>query len=209
MTSNDWIQVVLYFVVLALLAKPLGWYMARVYQGEPCAGWSACSAGWSAASIVLRGVNPQEEMGWRKYAVAVLLFNGVGFLAVYALLRLQGVLPLNPQGFPANTPDLAFNTAASFASNTNWQSYGGETTMSYLSQMLGLTVQNFVSAASGMAVLVALIRGLARRSAATIGNFWYDLVRSTVYILLPLSIVVALALGFAGRHSELQGVRHG
>ena len=133
-------------------------------------------------------------MGWRQYAVAVLLFNAVGFLAVYALLRLQGVLPLNPQGFPANTPDLAFNTAASFASNTNWQSYGGETTMSYLSQMLGLTVQNFVSAASGMAVLVALIRGLARRSAATIGNFWFDLVRSTVYILLPLSIVVALVL---------------
>jgi K+-transporting ATPase ATPase A chain len=124
----------------------------------------------------------------------VLLFSGISFLAVYAILRLQGILPLNPQGFPGNTPDLVFNTASSFATNTNWQSYGGETTMSYFSQMLALTVQNFVSAAAGMAVLVALVRGLVRRSATTIGNFWYDLVRSTVYILLPLSIIVAMIL---------------
>src|SRR5204863_1179571 len=123
--------------------------------------------------------------GWRKYTASVLLFNAVGCLAVYGLLRLQGLLPLNPQAFASTTPDLAFDTAASFVTNTNWQSYSGESTMSYLSQMLGLSVQNFVSAASGMAVLVALIRGLVRRNAATIGNFWYDLVRSTVYILLP------------------------
>jgi K+-transporting ATPase ATPase A chain len=194
MTTNDWIQLVLYFVVLALLAKPLGWYMARVYQGEPCCGMERVF-GWLERGIYrVAGVNPKEEIGWRKYAVGVLLFNGIGFLAVYALLRLQVILPLNPQHFPANTPDSAFNTATSFATNTNWQGYGGETTMSYLSQMLGLTVQNFVSAASGMAVLVALIRGLARRTMATIGNFWFDLVRSTIYILLPLSIIVTLVL---------------
>lgn len=170
MTPNDWMQLILYFVVLALLVKPLGWYMARVYQGEPCCGMER-ALGWLERGIYrIAGVNPKEEMAWRKYAVGVLLFNGIGFLAVYALLRLQGVLPLNPQHFPANTPDSAFNTATSFATNTNWQGYGGETTMSYLSQMLGLTVQNFVSAASGMAVLVALIRGLARRTTTTIGR---------------------------------------
>src|SRR3954468_18675038 len=193
MTSNDWIQFVLYFGVLTALAKPLGSYMTRVYEGKPCGTDRAL--GWLERGIYrVAGINPQQEMGWRKYTAAVLLFNAVGFLAVYALLRLQGVLPLNPQAFVGNTPDLAFDTAASFATNTNWQSYGGESTMSYFSQMLGLSVQNFVSAASGMAVLVALIRGLLRRNAATIGNFWYDLVRSTVYILLPLSIILALFL---------------
>jgi K+-transporting ATPase ATPase A chain len=193
MTSNGWLQLVLFFAVLALLAKPLGWYMARVYQGESC-GLERVF-GWLERGLYrIAGIKPKEEMSWRHYLVAALVFNGIGFLAVYAILRLQGMLPLNPQQFTNTTPDLAFNTAASFASNTNWQSYGGETTLSYLSQMLGLTVQNFVSAASGMAVLVALIRGLARRSAQTIGNFWYDLVRSTVYILLPLSIVLTLIL---------------
>lgn len=176
-----------------MLAKPLGSFMARVYEGRPCGRDGAL--GWLERGIYrLGGINPRQEMGWRTYTVAVLLFNVVGFLAVYALLRLQEMLPLNPQQFPANTPDSAFNTAASFATNTNWQGYGGETTMSYLSQMLGLTVQNFVSAASGMAVLVALLRGLARRSAQTIGNFWYDLVRSTLYILLPLSLLLAAVL---------------
>ena len=137
----------------------------------------------------------EREMNWRQYAVAVLVFNVIGFLAVYVLLRLQGVLPLNPQGFAAVKPDLAFNTAVSFATNTNWQGYGGETTLSYLSQMLGLGVQNFVSAATGMAVLIALIRGLTpRRSSETIGNFWVDLTRSTLYILLPLSLVLAVVL---------------
>jgi K+-transporting ATPase ATPase A chain len=167
--------------------------MARVYEGKAC-GLDR-PLGWLERGLYrLSGIDPAQEMSWKTYTVAVLLFNGVGFLAVYAILRLQGWLPLNPQGFAANTPDLAFDTAASFASNTNWQSYGGETTISYLSQMLALTVQNFVSAASGMAVLVALIRGLARRTATTIGNFWFDLVRSTLYILLPLSIVVGLIL---------------
>ena len=133
-------------------------------------------------------------MGWKTYAAAMLLFNLAGLLAVYLLQRLQGVLPLNPQALGAVSPDSSFNTAVSFATNTNWQGYGGETTMSYLTQMLGLTVQNFVSAAAGMATLVALIRGFARRSTETIGNFWVDLTRTTLYILLPLSFVVALIL---------------
>ena len=193
MTSNALIQFVIYVVVLIALAKPLGAFMARVYEGKPCGldrwlGW--CERGMYR----LAGVDAREEMSWKQYATAALLFNALGFLAVYVILRLQGALPLNPQAFPNTTPDLAFNTAVSFASNTNWQSYGGETTLSYLSQMLGLTVQNFVSAASGMAVLVALIRGLARRTTSTIGNFWFDMVRSTLYILLPLSVIVAIVL---------------
>ncbi len=197
MTTNDWLQLVLYFGVLALLAKPLGWFMARVYQGRPCGLDRAL--GWLERRLYrICGVDPEREMSWKTYCVAVLLFNALGFVFVYAVLRLQDVLPgqgtMNPQHFSALSTDQSFNTAASFATNTNWQSYGGETTLSYLSQMLALSVQNFVSAATGMAVLVALIRGLARRSAATIGNFWYDLVRSTVYILLPLSLVYATVL---------------
>jgi K+-transporting ATPase ATPase A chain len=167
--------------------------MARVYQGQPCGLDRAF--GWTERLVYrIAGVDPSREMTWRIYAFAVLIFNGVGMLFLYGLLRLQGVLPLNPQRFPANSPDSAFNTAVSFTTNTNWQGYGGETTMSYLSQMLGLGVQNFVSAATGMAVLVALIRGLVRRSADTIGNFWVDLVCSTLYILLPLSLVLAVAI---------------
>ena len=133
-------------------------------------------------------------MNWKTYAIAMMVFNVLGLLAVYAMQRLQAFLPLNPQGLGAVTPDSSWNTAVSFATNTNWQGYGGEVTMSYLTQMLGLTVQNFVSAATGMAVLVALIRGIARHTAKGIGNFWVDLTRSTLYILLPLSLVLALAL---------------
>jgi K+-transporting ATPase ATPase A chain len=193
MTSNDWIQLILFFGVLLALTKPLGAYMARVFEGKPCGLDGAL--GWLERLIyrVCR-IDPREEMTWKRYAVAVLLFNAVGFFAVYGILRVQHLLPLNPQGFSENSPDLAFDTAVSFASNTNWQSYGGETTMSYLSQMLALTVQNFVSAACGIAVLVALIRGLVRRTTTTIGNFWYDLVRSTIYIMLPLSLILAIVL---------------
>jgi K+-transporting ATPase ATPase A chain len=140
------------------------------------------------------GVVPDEEQTWKQYTLAVLLFSMMGFLVVYLLQRLQGYLPLNPQGFGAVTPDSAFNTAISFATNTNWQGYGGETTMSYLTQMLGLGVQNFVSAASGIAVLAALVRGFTRRQAHGVGNFWVDLTRGTVHVLLPLSLVLALAL---------------
>jgi K+-transporting ATPase ATPase A chain len=193
MTGNNWIQLILFVGVLVALTKPLGWFMARVYQRQPC-GLDRVLAPVENGIYRLARINPNHEMSWREYAVTLLAFNAIGFLALYALLRLQGLLPLNPQGFAGATPDLAFDTAASFVSNTNWQSYSGETTLSYLSQMLGLTVQNFVSAACGMAVLVALIRGLARHSAHTIGNFWFDLVRSTLYILLPLSLVLALVL---------------
>jgi potassium-transporting ATPase potassium-binding subunit len=193
MTANAWTQLLIYLGVLLAAVKPLGWYMARVYQGQPCGLDRAL--GWLERWLYrLAGVDPGREMTWKTYAGAVLLFNGLGLLAVYVLLRLQGALPLNPQDFPATTPDLAFNTAASFITNTNWQSYGGESTVSYLVQMLALAVQNFLSAATGMAVLVALIRGLARRGAGTIGNFWVDLVRSTVYVLLPLSLVFAVVL---------------
>jgi potassium-transporting ATPase potassium-binding subunit len=193
MTTNDWFQLALYFGLLIALAKPLGIFMARVYEGKPC-GLDPVLGPLERLLYRLSAVDPQREMSWRQYAVAVLLFNGLGVVAVYLILRLQDVLPLNPQHFAANTPDLAFNTATSFATNTNWQSYAGETTVSYFAQMLGFTVQNFISAASGMAVLVALVRGLARRTSATIGNFWYDLVRSTLYILMPMSIVLALVL---------------
>ncbi len=193
MTANGVLQLVLYLVVLLALAKPLGTYMARVYGGRPFGLDRAL--GWLERLVYrLGGVRPHEEMGWKTYAAAMLLFNLAGLLLVYALQRLQGVLPLNPQGLGAVAPDSSFNTAVSFATNTNWQGYGGETTMSYLTQMLALTVQNFVSAATGMAVLVVLIRGFARRSAQTIGNFWVDLTRTTLYILLPLAFVLALAL---------------
>jgi K+-transporting ATPase ATPase A chain len=193
MTANGIFQLALYVVVLIALARPLGAYMARVYQDQPFALGRAL--GWLERLIYRwSGVRPTEEMGWKTYAATMLLFNLFGLLAVYLLQRLQGVLPLNPQGLGAVSTDSSFNTAVSFATNTNWQGYGGESTMSYLTQMLGLTVQNFVSAAAGMATLVALIRGFARRSAATIGNFWVDLTRTTLYILLPLSFVVALIL---------------
>ena len=193
MTANGIAQIVVFVVVLLVLVKPLGAYMARVYEGRRVAlervlGWL------ERLTYRLGGIRPGEEMGWKTYAAAMLLFNLLGLLAVYALQRLQGVLPLNPQGMLAVSPDSSFNTAVSFATNTNWQGYGGESTMSYLTQMLALTVQNFVSAASGMATLVALIRGFSRRSADTIGNFWVDLTRSTLYVLLPLSVILALAL---------------
>jgi K+-transporting ATPase ATPase A chain len=191
MTLNSYLQIVFYLVVLIGLAKPLGWYMARVFEGQSC-GLDRALGPLERLIYRLSGVRSDEEMNWKAYALAMLLFNFAGLIVLYGLQRLQAWLPLNPQGFGAVTPDSSFNTAVSFASNTNWQGYGGETTMSYLTQMLGLTVQNFVSAATGMAVLVALIRGLARRSAQTIGNFWVDLTRTTLYILLPLAIVLAL-----------------
>ncbi len=193
MNALGWLQIALYVVVLVALAKPLGAYMADVYEGKP--GLRTRAFGWLENGVYrVAGVDPARDMRWTEYALAMLAFNLMGALAVYGLQRLQQWLPLNPQAMAAVSPDSSFNTAASFATNTNWQGYGGETTMSYLTQMLGLTVQNFVSAATGMAVLVALIRGFARKQADGIGNFWADLVRSTVYILLPLALVLALAL---------------
>ena len=193
MTTNAAVQLVFYVVVLLVLAKPLGAYMARVYEGRRLPLDRALS--WLERLIYRAGgIRPTEEMGWKGYALAMLTFNFLGLLAVYFLQRAQGILPLNPQGMAGVSPDSSFNTAVSFATNTNWQGYAGESTMSYLSQMLALTVQNFVSAASGMATMVALIRGFARRSVETIGNFWVDLTRTTLYILLPLSVILALAL---------------
>src|SRR5512143_3875616 len=193
MNLYSWLQLILYFVVLLALAKPLGSFMAKVFQGERTFLDSVLGP-VDRFVYRLSCVNPQEEMNWKTYAIAVVLFNLLGLIVVYLLQRLQGVLPLNPQGLGAVSPDSSFNTAVSFATNTNWQGYGGEVTMSYLTQMLALTVQNFVSAATGMAIVVALIRGLRARSVQTIGNFWVDLTRSTLYILLPLSLILAIVL---------------
>jgi K+-transporting ATPase ATPase A chain len=206
MTAYGLLQITLYFVVLLVLAKPLGSYMARVYAGEPHLLGRVLGP---VERLIYRvaGIRPEEEMHWTAYAIAVLLFSAVSFLFVYALQRLQGLLPLNPERFGTVAPDLAFNTAVSFATNTNWQSYGGETTLSYLTQMLALTVQNFVSAAAGMAILIAFIRGFARHSAQTIGNFWVDLTRTTLYILLPLSLVLAIALVSQGAVQTLSSYR--
>jgi len=193
-TGNMLVQIGLYFVVLLALVKPLGAYMARVYEGKLPIGVGRLLGPLERLVYRLCGVRADEEMHWRSYAVALLAFNAAGVLAVYGLQRLQHLLPLNPQGQPAVAPDLSFNTAVSFVTNTDWQSYSGESSLSYLTQVLGLTVQNFASAATGMAVLVALVRGLSRKSASTIGNFWADLVRGTIYILVPVSLVLALVL---------------
>ncbi len=193
MNATSWIQIGLYLALILGLARPLGLFMARVYEGDIPRAMRFLRP---LERVVYRacGVRADAEMTWRQYAIAFLAFNAIGFIALFALELLQGVLPLNPQGLPGVGIAVAFNTAVSFVTNTNWQAYGGEATMSYLTQMAGLTVQNFVSAAAGMAVLVALIRGIARHSAATIGNFWVDMVRSVLYILLPLSVVLAIAL---------------
>ena len=193
MTADAVVQLTLYCVLLVAVAKPLGGYMARVYQGE--ARFAERVIG-PVERILYRllHIDPREEMTWKTYAVATVLFNVAGLLVVYLLQRLQGSLPANPAALAAVTPDSSFNTAVSFASNTNWQGYGGESTMSYLTQMLGLSVQNFLSAATGMAVLVALLRGFSRKSANTLGSFWVDLTKTTLYILLPLSIIGAVVL---------------
>ncbi|RAP61934.1 potassium-transporting ATPase subunit KdpA [Achromobacter sp. HZ01] len=182
-----------YLAVLLAVAPFLGRYI-RAAMENPQSRLTAWGRPLERGIYRLAGIDPQAEMGWQRYALAVLAFNIVGIAAVYALQRLQGVLPLNPAGLGAVAPDSALNTAISFVTNTNWQGYGGESTMSYLTQMLALTVQNFVSAATGIAVLFALVRGLARHCSTTVGNFWADMVRCTLYVLLPLSLVLALAL---------------
>jgi potassium-transporting ATPase potassium-binding subunit len=202
MTFNGWLQIALFAVLVVLLTKPFGGYMTRVFTGER-----------TLLRPVLRpielgiykmcGVREDEEQHWVSYAVAMLAFSFAGFVIMYGIQRLQNVLPLNPQGQDAVSPDLAFNTSVSFMTNTNWQSYVPETTMSYLTQMTALTVHNFVSAATGIALAIALIRGFARRSAQTIGNFWVDLTRCVLYILLPISIVVALVLIWQGTPDNL------
>ncbi len=197
MTGQGLLQLALYVVVLVALVKPLGAYMAAVFRGErtflsPLLG--------PVERLIYRisGVDPAHESDWTRYAFDALLVNLLGFIAVYALQRLQGVLPLNPQGLGAISPDSSFNTAVSFATNTNWQGYVGEATLSYLTQMLGLAVQNFLSAATGIAVLIALIRGFVQREAGQIGNFWVDFTRSTLHVLLPLSFILAVVLASQG-----------
>jgi len=189
----DILEILIFLGLVLLLVKPLGGYIARVYQGQPTRLGRALGPVESRLYRVM-GTSPDQEMGWKTYALAFLVVNLIGLLTVYALLRLQRLLPLNPQARGGVPPDLAFNTAVSFTTNTNWQSYSGESTLGYLAQMLGLTVQNFLSAASGMAVLVAFARALARHTSRTIGNFWVDLTRGVLYVLLPLSLAVAVVL---------------
>jgi K+-transporting ATPase ATPase A chain len=197
MTWNGWLQIALYAVVIIALTKPLGAYMTAVFAGERTS-LSFILRPLERAIYAICGVDEREEQHWIAYGFAMLAFSLAGFLVLFLLQRSQALLPLNPQGFDAVTPDLAFNTSVSFVTNTNWQSYVPEQTMSYLTQMAGLTVHNFVSAATGIALAIALIRGFSRRSAKTIGNFWVDMTRCVLYILLPVSIVVGLFFVWQG-----------
>ena len=197
MTANGWIQITLFLLAVLICVKPLGLYMARVFEGEKTF-LSPVLGPVERGIYRLCGVRPDREQHWTSYTIAMLAFSVAGFVSLYLIQRFQAVLPFNPQGLGAVTPDLSFNTSVSFITNTNWQSYGGETTMSYLVQMLGLTVHNFLSAATGIALALALIRGFARRSAKTLGNFWADLTRATLYVLLPLAVVLALVLVWQG-----------
>ena len=204
MTGAGWAELALFVAALLVAARPLGAYLARVYEGRPC-GLDRVLGPVERALYRAAGVDPAKETGWKAYARAFLAFNAVGFVVVYALQRAQALLPGNPDALPAVAPHTAFNTAISFVTNTNWQSYAGESTMSYATQMLALTVQNFVSAASGLAVLAALARGFSRREADAVGSFWADVVRGTLYVLLPLSFVLALVLVGEGVPQTLEG----
>jgi K+-transporting ATPase ATPase A chain len=204
MTIVGWAQIVLVLAAVIVAAVPLGAYIAHVLAGERTI-FSRVLIPIERAFYKLSGVDPAREQSWLVYATAMLAFSLVGFLSLYALQRLQNVLPLNPQGFDPVPADLAFNMSMSFITNTNWQNYSGETTMSHLTQMLGLTVHNFVSAATGLAMAFALVRGFARAESPTVGNFWVDLTRATLYVLLPLAIVVALALVALGTPQTLAG----
>ncbi len=204
MTILGWLQIVLVLGAVILAAWPLGLYMARVFAGEKTR-LSPALVPIERAFYEVANIDPRKEQSWLGYTLAVLAISALGFCLLYAMLRFQHALPLNPQGFSSVPPDLAFNTAISFVTNTNWQSYGGETTMSHLVQMVGLTVQNFLSAATGIALAVAVSRAFARSGAATLGNFWVDLTRATLYILLPFSIVIALAFAATGVPQTLVG----
>jgi K+-transporting ATPase ATPase A chain len=197
MTANGILQIALFCAIVIALTRPLGGYMTRVFKGERVL-LSPVLGPVERLFYRLSGVDAEAEQGWLRYGVAMLLFSLAGVVSLYAILRLQAYLPLNPQALPGLAPDLALNTAISFITNTNWQFYSGESTMSYFSQMAGLTVHNFVSAATGIALAMALIRGFARRSAKTIGNFWVDLTRGTLYVLLPIVVVFSLFLIWQG-----------
>ena len=193
MTANDFIQIGVYLVVLLLLIKPMGSYMTHVFADQPN---RITRLGGGVERFIYRicGVKADEDMGWKQYAIAMLIFNVCGMVMIYVLQRAQQWLPLNPEHFPAVSPDSSINTAISFITNTNWQAYSGESTMSYLTQMMGLAVQNFMSAACGIAVAIAVVRGFARKTTKGIGNFWVDLTRTTLYILMPLSFLLAMLL---------------
>jgi potassium-transporting ATPase potassium-binding subunit len=197
MTVNGWVQIALFSVIIIAVTRPLGGYMTQVFAGERTLLWPVLRP-VERAVYWCCGIDETEEQHWLTYAVAILFFSVAGFVTLYALQRLQWYLPFNPQAQTGVAADLAFNTSVSFITNTNWQAYGGETTMGYLVQMAGLTVHNFVSAATGIAMALALIRGFVRREARTIGNFWVDLTRCTLYILLPISIIGALLLMWQG-----------
>jgi potassium-transporting ATPase potassium-binding subunit len=202
MTFNGWIQIAIYCVIIVALVKPLGWYMTRVFAGERTF-LSPVFRPLEKALYWLGGVDETREQHWLTYTVAMLFFHVGGFLILYVLMRVQGLLPFNPAGMTAVAPDLSFNTAISFITNTNWQNYGGESTMSYLVQMLGLTHQNFLSAATGIVLAMVLIRGFARASAKTVGNFWVDITRCTLYILIPICVPYALFLIWQGMPQTL------
>ena len=204
MTLVGWLQIGLMFVAVLLIVKPLGLYMARVFQGQRTF-LSPVLAPVESVFYASSGVDPKREQGWLAYTTAMLMFSIGGFLSLYLILRFQNLLPLNPQGFPGVAPDLAFNTAVSFLTNTNWQSYSGETTMSNFSQMAGLAVHNFLSAATGIALALAVTRAFARSSVATLGNFWVDMTRATLYVLLPISIVLAIVFVGLGLPQTLDG----
>jgi potassium-transporting ATPase potassium-binding subunit len=202
MTLNGWIQILIYCVLVLALVKPLGWYMTAVFNGEGTP-LSPVLRPVEKGLYRLGGVDETREQNWLTYTVAMLFFHVGGFLILYVLMRVQGLLPFNPAGMTAVAPDLSFNTAVSFITNTNWQNYGGESTLSYLVQMLGLTHQNFLSAATGIVLAVALIRGFTRASAKTVGNFWVDITRCTLYILIPICIPYALFLVWQGMPQTL------
>src|ERR1035437_6275666 len=194
MRPIDWLQLGLFVAVLALITKPMGLYLVRVLDAQGKTWLDPLVKPLERLTYWIMGVKPDKEQDWKQYTFAMLLFSLVSCLFTYAILRLQHLLPLNPQGFGALSPDLAFNTATSFTTNTNWQSYSGESTMSYLSQMVALVIHNFVSAAVGISLAAALVRGIARHSAKTLGNFWVDLVRITYYLLLPICLVFSVVL---------------
>jgi K+-transporting ATPase ATPase A chain len=202
MTLAGWAQILVFCAIIIALAKPLGAYMTRVFEGERTF-LSPVLAPVERGFYALGGIDPKADQHWAVYAASMLAFNFAGFLLLYAILRLQDLLPFNPQGMSAVPADLALNTAASFVTNTNWQNYGGESTLGYFVQMAGLTVQNFTSAATGIALAVAMIRGFARRTVNGIGNFWADLTRCTLYILLPLSLLIAIFLVWQGMPQNL------
>src|SRR5512141_3069445 len=197
MTMIGWLQIILFCAIIVALCKPLGWYMTRVFNGERTF-LSPVLRPIEAGIYWISGVDERREQHWLTYTVAMLLFHVGGFLIIYALMRLQALLPFNPAEQSAVAEDLSFNTAISFITNTNWQNYGGESTLSYLVQMLGLTHQNFLSAATGIVLAVVLIRGFSRHSAKSIGNFWVDITRTTLYILLPICVVFTLFLVWQG-----------